>query len=160
MKLLCSCLSEQSANSHTHTHTDTHIQRHTRALPAAVFVVPPALPQRTQQQQPDTNALPTQAATAKPAATVLSLSLSQCACMDNRKRSRHSQKYERAHTRTRTHTKRRRSPCCTHVLVYTCAKSVRARQTVNYLESTGSRREAKRGRRRERERRAAFDLRL
>lgn len=108
MKLLCSCLSEQSANTHTptQTHTHPHIQRHTRALPAAVFVVPPALPQRTQQQQPDANALPTQAAAAQPAATVLSLSLPLCVrawTIENDQDTVKNTK-ERTHAHARTHT--------------------------------------------------------
>lgn len=110
MKLLCSCLSEQSADTHAHTptqtHTHSHIQRHTRALPAAVFVVPPALPQRTQQQQPDANALPTQAAAAQPAATVLSLSLPLCVrawTIENDQDTVKNTK-ERTHAHARTHT--------------------------------------------------------
>lgn len=147
-----------SQHTHPHRHTHAHIQWHTRALPAAVFMVPPALPQRTQQQQPD--ALPTQAATAQSAATVLSLSLPLSLSLCVRAWTIENDRDTVKNTKEHTHEHTREDDAhlavlmytCTHVLMYTCAKSVRARQSVNYLKSTGSRRE--------RERRAAFDLRL
>lgn len=109
-----------SQHTHPHRHTHAHIQWHTRALPAAVFMVPPALPQRTQQQQPD--ALPTQAATAQSAATVLSLSLplslSLCVLAWTIENDRDTVKNTKEHTHVKTTLTLLYS--CTHVHMYSC----------------------------------------